>query len=162
MRKIKTFRNSAIISSIGTLGLAILGLIHGEVWIIAAVALLGPFWSFMMLATIITLLANTIIFTLDSKVKINFVEKWRDKVIYKQARLSPLVQNIIRISTAAGILTSAAIIGALPTAFLIHALGYKRPLNYLMATLSSLLFVAVWVSIYSGILFGLKRILSHM
>ncbi|MDP2211087.1 MAG: hypothetical protein Q8J63_05055, partial [Candidatus Aquicultor sp.] len=67
MQKIKSFKNSAITSNIGTLGLAILGFIHGEAWIIAAVALLGPFWSFMTLAAIITLLANTIIFTLDTK-----------------------------------------------------------------------------------------------
>jgi len=126
------------------------------------VILLDPFWSFIILAATITLLANTIIFTLDTKTKFRFVERLRETVLYRQERLSMPVQKVIRISKTTGILTSAVILGALPTAFLIHALGYKRPFNYLVATLSSVLFVAVWVSVYSGILFGLERIISHI
>ena len=162
MQKTKSLKNSKAAASMGTLGLAAMGFIHGDVWIIATVALLGPIWSFITLAAIIALLANTIIFTLDTRARIHFVENLREKVLYRQERLSPLVQKVIHVSKTTGILISAAIVGALPTAFLIHALGYRRPFNYLMATLSSLLFVAVWVSIYSGILFGLKRIIYHM
>lgn len=144
------------------IGLALVGLIHSELWIIAIVALLGPIRALLVLAIVLTLLANGIILALETKTNVWFIERMRSRVLDRQERGNSLFKRIVNVSRIAGILAVAILVGALTAAFLIHALGYKRPGNYLLATAGSFLFTLTWVAIYSGAIAVIKQFLNML
>lgn len=144
----------------GAISLALAVFIHSEAWIIAVVALLGPARAFLVLAIVMTLLTNGIILALETKADLEFIKRMRSRVLSKQEQMTPALKSLIQTSKTLGILASAALVGAIMATFLIHALGYKRPHNYLLATAGSLLFTATWVSIYGGVMLAIKRFLA--
>jgi len=107
-----------------------------------------------------TLLSNGIILALETKADLKFVERMRRRVLHKQERMNPTLKKFIVAGKVSGVLISASAVGALTAAFLIHTLGYKRPHNYFLATAGSILFVATWVSIYSGVIIAIKQIMA--
>lgn len=142
----------------GAAGLAIVAFIHSEAWIITAVALLGPIWAFIVLTVVMTVLANGIILALETRGEVKFARKLMNRAHERQASMNPRLKRIVGAGKISGVLVSAAILGALATAFLIHALGYRKPHNYLLASVGSLLFSATWVGVYSGAIVILKHL----
>ncbi|PIY41143.1 hypothetical protein, partial [Candidatus Aquicultor secundus] len=136
-------------TSLGAIGLGIVGFIHGDAWIIAAVVILGPVWSVVALSVVIAIIANAILILLSLSNPFGFIQTLKLRLEKSQNNLSPLTLKAIKVSKLLGILVSSMVIGAFPTALLIHTLGYRRPYNHLLATASSLLFSLTWVTIYS-------------
>jgi len=147
-------------TSLGAIGLGIVGFIHGDAWIIAAVVILGPVWSIVALSVVIAIIANAILILLSLSNPFGFIQTLKLRLEKSQNNLSPLTLKAIKVSKLLGILVSSMVIGAFPTALLIHTLGYRRPYNHLLATASSLLFSLTWVTIYSGAWVGIKRLTS--
>ncbi len=146
------------VTSLGAVGLGIVGFIHGDAWIIAAVVILGPVWSVVILSVVIAIIANAILILLNLSNPFGFIQTLKLRLEKSQNNLSPLTLKAIKVSKLLGILVSSMVIGAFPTALLIHTLGYRRPYNHLLATASSLLFSLTWVAIYSGAWTGAKRL----
>ena len=148
-------------TSLGAVGLGVVGFIHGDAWIIAAVVILGPVWSVVVLSVVVAIIANAILILLNLSNPFGFVQTLKLRLEKSQSNLSPLTLKAIKVSKLLGILISSMVIGAFPTALLIHTLGYRRPYNHLLATASSLLFSLTWVAIYSGAWAGAKRLFLH-
>ncbi|MBI4733863.1 MAG: hypothetical protein HY779_03460 [Rubrobacteridae bacterium] len=121
-----------------------------ELGLVVVVALLKPIESFTILGSVTTLLVNAIIFLLNSKRPFAFIEKFKSWAERKQAKMNPITAGIVSTSKVAGVVLSTLLVGPIPAAILVDALGFKRPNNYLLATFSGLFFCLLWVAVYNG------------
>lgn len=135
-------------------------LLHGEAWIIGTVILLGPLWSFLALSLVISVLSNIVLLMLNWNGTLGSIGRFQSWSKSKQGNLNPFVMKLVSVSKIVGIVSSAIIVGAIPTALLINFLGYKRPFDHLLATASSVLFCLTWVAIYSGVLDIIRAFIS--
>jgi hypothetical protein len=130
--------------------------------ILATAIFLSPIVATILLSIITTIIVNAIVFLLNTKYPLKFVDDFKTWAGKKQANLNPKITRLVEISKIGGTFISSLLLGPPPTALLIDALGYKKPWNYILATSSGIFFCVTWILTYNGSVTMLEALFKKM
>jgi len=142
----------------------ILGVIFGESWIIAVVAILGPIFGFLTLFIISYAISVVILIAYDKYELSNilFIQRIGQWAKNKGKNINPVSLRLLRVSKILAFLFSTVTAG--PFVTIIFSRLFARPKTnfYIVALVSSLIFSFVWTLIYSGAIILIKQVIDQL
>ncbi|MBU0597636.1 hypothetical protein KKF61_01415 [Patescibacteria group bacterium] len=131
---------------------SILLIIFGESWLIASTLYIGPTITFFIFFPISFTMCFGVfyIYHFQRKSENKIIIKIEGWIQNKEKKINRITLKLIKISKGFGLLFSTLIVGPLPTTIIIGLLGYKWKNGILLIAIFNLIFLLVWIGIYSG------------
>jgi len=136
--------------------LSVVLFLFAESWLILAAKVFGPILGILVCFSIMTPIVWLIIFLAYRE---NGETKFRNWITEQETKLSKKMQIAAKYGKFMAIVFTAVTLGPILSAILMLLLGYKCRNNFVYSTLCSLLCYVVWVPFYSGVWWGIARIL---
>ncbi len=131
--------------------------VFGEGILISSILFLGPlitFIIFYVFFSLITYLLINIYFNVIDH-KSNIFTKIKTWIVKKENELNIKKQKFMKYGKFISVCISSITAGPIPTSIFICVLGYNIKNAYIISLISNLLFLSIWIIIYSG---GIKAI----
>lgn len=151
---VRTERLPLVFASIGAAVALVAGVVVGEGWIIGLVAGLGPIRAFLVVAAVSCAGSCLIAFAFDeSEAKrgaLPLVARIRRWIADKRADVERRTAALANVSAVLALVLLSVTVGPFLTAVAVKLRGGKPRGDYALCVASSVIFSAVWVSIYWG------------
>jgi hypothetical protein len=151
---VRAGRLPLVFASLGAAAAVVAGFVLGEGWIIGLVAGLGPLRAFLVVAAVSSAGSCLIAFAFDeSEAKrgaLPLVARIRRWIADKRADVERRTAALANVSAVLAFLLLSVSVGPFLTAVAVKLRDGEPRVDYALCVVSSVIFSAVWVSIYWG------------
>lgn len=136
----------------------VLWYIFAEAWLILVVKIFG-FWGGTAIVTLVTLVLSWIVIYFASGAR--DISRFRDWLKKKETELSEKAKAAVQGGKTFVVANTAIFLSPMVAAILMLMLGIRRDKVYFYSIFSCLLCAVVWSGLYSGIFWGIHKIVTR-